>query len=224
MSVKIFIHDARQFVEQVVVELCKKLNEVNVNLNLVKRTSNYYYKLTKEGQQGEAEGKAMTDERYYELTEEGQQIVKGRDDIGDLIRTMRGWLEMPDLWEKDHAVATVFKMPASTTKFIFKKDITGIIILSHNAFFEVKGIYSQDEAKLLVREKVRKLRSQVDYLKFRQESSDDNLEYERLPIPEEVRNEVWRRDQAKCTRCKSVFKLEFDHIIPVSRGGSNTAR
>jgi hypothetical protein len=199
MSVKIFIHDARQFVEQVVVELCEKLNKINL---MIREPNN----------------------RFYEITEEGQQVVEGRDEIVELVRTMRGWLEMPDLWEKDNGVATVFKMPASTARFIFNKDITGINILCHNAFFEVKGICSQDEAKLLVLEKVRKLRSQVDYLKFRQESSDDNLEYERLPIPEEVRNEVWRRDQAKCTRCNSVFKLEFDHIIPVSRGGSNTAR
>jgi Holliday junction resolvasome RuvABC ATP-dependent DNA helicase subunit len=46
----------------------------------------------------------------------------------------------------------------------------------------------------------------------------------RTPIPAEVRRAVWRRDQGKCTRCGSREKLEFDHIVPVSRGGSNTAR
>jgi hypothetical protein len=48
--------------------------------------------------------------------------------------------------------------------------------------------------------------------------------YERLPIPERVRNEVWRRDQGECARCGSRERLEYDHIIPVSKGGSNTAR
>jgi hypothetical protein len=46
----------------------------------------------------------------------------------------------------------------------------------------------------------------------------------RQPIPESVRHEVWRRDEGRCVDCGSRERLEFDHIIPLSRGGSNTAR
>jgi hypothetical protein len=46
----------------------------------------------------------------------------------------------------------------------------------------------------------------------------------REAIPERVRHEVWRRDQGRCVDCGSRERLEFDHIIPISRGGSNTAR
>ena len=43
-------------------------------------------------------------------------------------------------------------------------------------------------------------------------------------IPPSVKLAVWRRDQGKCVQCKSKEKLEYDHIIPVSKGGSNTER
>ena len=46
----------------------------------------------------------------------------------------------------------------------------------------------------------------------------------REAIPERVRHEVWRRDGGRCASCESRERLEFDHIIPVSEGGSNTAR
>lgn len=48
--------------------------------------------------------------------------------------------------------------------------------------------------------------------------------YERGHISEGVRREVWRRDRGKCIRCGGQVRLEFDHIIPVSKGGSNTTR
>jgi hypothetical protein len=46
----------------------------------------------------------------------------------------------------------------------------------------------------------------------------------REPISEAVRHEVWRRDQGRCVDCGSRENLEFDHIVPWSEGGSNTAR
>jgi ribosomal protein L37AE/L43A len=46
----------------------------------------------------------------------------------------------------------------------------------------------------------------------------------RTPIPEATRSEVWRRDGGCCVNCGCKQNLQFDHIIPVSRGGSTSAQ
>lgn len=46
----------------------------------------------------------------------------------------------------------------------------------------------------------------------------------RTAIPKDVQREVWRRDGGKCQKCGSRENLEFDHIIAVALGGSNTVR
>ncbi len=48
--------------------------------------------------------------------------------------------------------------------------------------------------------------------------------FKRQPIPKSVKMYTWQRDGGRCVECGSKEKLEYDHIIPLSKGGSNTER
>jgi 5-methylcytosine-specific restriction endonuclease McrA len=45
---------------------------------------------------------------------------------------------------------------------------------------------------------------------------------QRKPIPSSVKKAVWKRDGGKCVNCGSDVDIEYDHIIPVVKGGSST--
>ncbi len=76
----------------------------------------------------------------------------------------------------------------------------------------------------------RKLENQEHKRKFDEffQGSENGFTYKspsvNRRISTQTKNAVWRRDRGRCVDCGSQARLEFDHIIPVSKGGSNTAR
>ena len=110
------------------------------------------------------------------------------------------------------------KNPSNERQWFFKGNV-----------YEIAGSYSHrysdDEIRLLILEEFDKERRLFEKLKAKFEADGEAEKlYSRPRIPENVRVEVWRRDGGKCARCGSREKLEYDHIVPISRGGSNTAR
>ena len=83
----------------------------------------------------------------------------------------------------------------------------------------------EEELRYLFLEVYDKERRKFDRLRKKYSGvAGEEVLHKREHIAEEVRIYVWRRDQGKCVYCNSNKKLEYDHIIPVSKGGSNTAR
>lgn len=80
-----------------------------------------------------------------------------------------------------------------------------------------------DEARLLIMDVFDAERRNFERLRAKYEGIE-NGNARRPPISESVRIHVWQRDRGECVQCGSRVNLEYDHIIPYSKGGSSTAR
>lgn len=92
-------------------------------------------------------------------------------------------------------------------------------------FWEDEGLSPAGvEALLLERERRQRRRVERAMAAAYQQKQQGVQLNERRPIPDDVKMFVWQRDKGRCVKCGSQQNLEFDHIIPVAMGGSNTAR
>lgn len=67
-------------------------------------------------------------------------------------------------------------------------------------------------------------RNNFVYTFFLEQEAERKVKMKREKISQAVMNIVWQRDNGKCVSCGGNEKLEFDHIIPFSKGGSSTYR
>jgi len=99
------------------------------------------------------------------------------------------------------------------------------VSLFQNRVYEITDSLPEEEAKLTILEYSDKERKKYERLKMKFDHQFIKMMMDpRIRIPEEVRIFVWRRDQGKCASCGSRQDIEYDHMIPVSKGGNNSAR
>jgi len=109
---------------------------------------------------------------------------------------------------------------------LHKVDLQEIFGLSYDEF----SVFDEFEALLAIQRgaKLEELDAIVSYSDYLQSETEqaENLEKSSRSrsISQEIKDKVWNRDGGKCILCGSNEFIESDHIIPFSKGGSNTYR
>ena len=109
---------------------------------------------------------------------------------------------------------------------LHKVDLQEIFGLSYDEFL----VFDKFEALLAIQRgaKLEELDTIVSYSDYLQSETEQTEHLEKSSrsrtISQEIKDKVWNRDGGKCILCGSNEVIEFDHIIPFSKGGSNTYR
>ena len=116
---------------------------------------------------------------------------------------------------------------ASESDILPVKTETGWWLFKNNSYsLKKNAVFADEQVRLLILDDFDEERIYFEKLKNKLESLNKNKDsaFPRPAIPEAIRIEVWRRDSGQCVKCSSRENLEYDHIIPISKGGSNTTR
>ena len=96
-----------------------------------------------------------------------------------------------------------------------------MVELSEVGYLPIEEILLQVKHKVLSRQRAfQKMQQEVQAF----ENFEKLSTRPREPIPADVRMFVWQRDGGECVRCGCAERLDFDHIIPLAKGGSSTER
>jgi hypothetical protein len=139
-------------------------------------------------------------------------------------RFKAGTLESDRSWHLAAAKALLQRQLETPVELLFDEESRRTWWLFRDEFYWEDEGYDEREVKALLLERIsqkgRRLRRAVALM----EQVEVAGAPARASIPDDVKVFVWNRDGGCCVKCRSRQRLEFDHVIPVSLGGANTAR
>lgn len=94
-----------------------------------------------------------------------------------------------------------------------------LVNLRLNEKGEGRDLLSQDYVHVAITSET-PVRTDLDVIQTELQTADERR---RRSLTKEAREAVWERDEGKCVECGSKENLHYDHIIPFSKGGANTA-
>jgi len=162
----------------------------------------------------------LDSERELDTNAIQEKVLRLQNERSELLLLQSRSRENPVFIGRYNDLAHVFSRLCGNVKY---KQYVSFYVFD-DVLYGIGGPYTDEQFCLLIREEADKERRLFERLK--KVHSDDLVltPHRRESIPESVRIAVWRRDQGHCSRCASRDRLEYDHIIPISQGGSNTVR
>lgn len=91
---------------------------------------------------------------------------------------------------------------------------------SDGLYWDDEGLEAEEVA-LLAWDRRRRQDARIERLRRVRAADEAVATARRQRIPDDVRIFVWQRDDGRCARCGNEDDLQFDHVIPVARGGGN---
>ena len=108
----------------------------------------------------------------------------------------------------------------------YKCDITGELICESDGWYGVDNIHISDNGIGILIEQWIKRESSNCGIPILLHDLEQRLTNKKKPyryIDNKNKNHILNKYKHKCNLCGSKDRLEFDHIIPVSKGGKSTA-
>lgn len=94
--------------------------------------------------------------------------------------------------------------------------------LFENKFYKDTDGLDHDSVKALLLSRQRLKQEHINRAKSITAAPKIESRPKRGILPEDIKLLVWQRDEGRCAKCGSQSELQYDHIIPISLGGSST--
>lgn len=101
------------------------------------------------------------------------------------------------------------------------EDLDRVLWQTSDGFYWDDDGLDAEAVALLAWDRLRRQDARIERLRKIRAAEEAVTGARRERIPEEVRLFVWTRDEGRCVRCAAEDDLQFDHVIPVARGGGN---
>lgn len=223
-----------------------KLNEIIHNLR--QNTSNIshseYIKSKRVNENSLVKYEIVEDDEYYRIISKEQNDTISFNREFDKSKENHNWINVGDpliTMKVDNVVwglnaPTIIKSPVSglfecqSNKMIrYDEEVCRILKIDAELKTQTLEQIERDEIKLNVLKKERKKMIERETLdELISEGKVFNVytqkDGNRTTIPMHIASAVWNRDGGKCCFCGCKENLEFDHIIPLSKGGATSFR